>query len=129
MTGSRKAARVRAMIVLVAALAVGGVVSAAANDSGRAETGRVETTAWANSGSRSLFQASCGSCHKLKDAGTKGTAGPNLDKRFEDVSPKKIKRITKRAIVNGDESMPAGILTGRKAKKVAEYVAAVAGRK
>ena len=118
------AARTPAIAIAVTMLAAGGVAVAAG------DSGHTQTTAWArSSNARSLFQANCGSCHKLRDAGTKGTAGPNLDKRFEDARPKKIKRITKRAIINGDESMPAGILTGRKAKTVAEYVAAVAGRK
>lgn len=124
MIRSRKAARAWAMAVLVATLAGGGVVTAAVGDSER-----TQANAWARSSARSLFQSNCGSCHKLKDAGTTGTAGPNLDKLFEGVRSRKIRRITKRATVNGDGSMPAGILTGRKARKVADYVAAVAGRR
>ena len=124
MSRSRMAASARIVGVLVAMLVCGGVVTAAAGDSER-----TQTTARASSTARSLFRSYCGSCHKLKAARTKGTAGPNLDKRFKHVRSRKIRRITLRAIVNGDGSMPAGILTGRSARKVADYVAAVAGRR
>jgi mono/diheme cytochrome c family protein len=124
MSRSRMAARAPIVALLVVTVVGVGVATAAA---GGPE--RTQTTAGASSTARSLFRAYCGSCHKLKAARTKGTAGPNLDKRFKHVRSSKIRRITLRAIVNGDGSMPAGILTGRRARKVADYVAAVAGRR
>jgi mono/diheme cytochrome c family protein len=124
MSRSRMAARAPIMALLVVTVVGVGVVTAAAGGSER-----TQTTARASSSARSLFRSNCGSCHKLKAARTKGTAGPNLDKRFKHVRSRKIRRITLRAIVNGDGSMPAGILTGRRARKLADYVAAVAGRR
>ncbi|MGI8606037.1 MAG: c-type cytochrome, partial [Gaiellaceae bacterium] len=34
------------------------------------------------SSGKQLFSAKCGSCHVLKDAGTQGVVGPNLDDAF-----------------------------------------------
>jgi len=65
----------------------------------------------------------CGSCHTLKDAGTTGTVGPNLD----DAKPSfdlVVERVT-----NGKSPMPAfkGQLTDQQIADVAEYVSSVAG--
>jgi len=65
----------------------------------------------------------CGSCHTLKDAGSSGTVGPNLDEAkpsFDLV----VERVT-----NGKSPMPAfkGQLTDQQIADVAEYVSSVAG--
>jgi mono/diheme cytochrome c family protein len=71
---------------------------------------------------RTTFKSTCGSCHTLKDAGTAGTVGPNLDQLKPDGA-----RVA-RQIAKGGQIMPAGLLKGQQAKDVAAYVAAVAGK-
>ena len=67
----------------------------------------------------------CGSCHTLADAGTNGKVGPVLDQ----LKPDKARVLN--AIKNGGTgsgTMPAGIVTGKEAAAVAEYVSSVAGK-
>jgi len=78
---------------------------------------------------KALFVANCGSCHQLRAAGTRGTAGPNLDRAFRGTKRTRIRRIVLRAIQRGEGAMPAGILTGVRAKQVAAYVARVSRRR
>lgn len=66
---------------------------------------------------RQLFVDSCGSCHVLSDAGTTGTVGPNLDQT--DMSADEVRT----QIEEGGGAMPADLLQGEDADKVAEYVA------
>jgi mono/diheme cytochrome c family protein len=68
------------------------------------------------------FAGTCGSCHTLADAGTKGTFGPNLD----ELKPDKARVL--QAIAQGPGGMPDGLLEGEAADEVGGYVAAVAGR-
>ena len=73
---------------------------------------------------KDLFAANCGSCHTLKDAGTHGNVGPNLDQlrpSFE---------IAQHQVINGGGAMPAfkGTLTPAQITAVAKYVSSVAGR-
>jgi mono/diheme cytochrome c family protein len=68
------------------------------------------------------FAGTCGSCHTLADAGTKGTFGPDLD----ELGPDKPRVL--HAIAAGPGGMPSGLLDGEQADAVASYVAAVAGR-
>ena len=67
------------------------------------------------------FAGTCGSCHTLADAGTKGTFGPNLD----DFKPDKARVLA--AIKEGPGGMPSGLLEGAKADEVATYVSSAAG--
>ena len=74
---------------------------------------------------KSVFpQAGCGSCHTLKDAGTTGTIGPNLDQLMP-----AFPRVQKQ-VINGGRIMPAfkGTLTDAQIAAVARYVAAHAGK-
>jgi sulfite dehydrogenase len=66
---------------------------------------------------RTLFVQSCGACHSLRDAGTKGTYGGDLER----LRPTKAQVLT--AIDDGKKQMPADLLTGRDADVVAAYVA------
>jgi mono/diheme cytochrome c family protein len=70
---------------------------------------------------KQLFVTTCGSCHQLSDAGTNGSVGPDLD----DEKPDKAKVL--KQIEEGGGVMPAGLLKGSDAEKVAEYVSSVAG--
>jgi cytochrome c6 len=73
---------------------------------------------------KQVFLANCGSCHTLKDAGTTGKVGPNLDQL------KPPKDVVVRQVTNGGAIMLAfkGKLTPEQIASVADYVSKVAGR-
>jgi mono/diheme cytochrome c family protein len=73
---------------------------------------------------RQVFEsAGCTSCHTLKDAGSTGTVGPNLD----DAKPSEDKVVER--VTNGKGVMPSfkGQLTPQEIAAVAAYVSSVAG--
>jgi mono/diheme cytochrome c family protein len=78
----------------------------------------------ANAQGKQVFTQSCGGCHTLKDAGTTGTVGPDLDQLTPD-EPRVQTQVT-----NGGGVMPAfkGQLTDAQIKAVSQYVASVAGK-
>jgi cbb3-type cytochrome c oxidase subunit III len=73
---------------------------------------------------KAIFKAECSSCHTLKDAGTTGTIGPNLD-QLKPPEP-----IVDRQVTNGGAVMPAfkGKLSPAQITAVAKYVSSVAGK-
>ncbi len=75
---------------------------------------------------RQLFAEKCATCHTLKDAGAVGKVGPDLDQ----LAP--AEALTLNAIQEGRAAgkgqMPAQLLEQDEAKKVAKYIAEVAGR-
>jgi cytochrome c oxidase subunit II len=89
----------------------------------------------ANQG-RKLFltEGQCGSCHTMKDAGSSGKIGPNLDEAFhqsrvegyEDSAIKNVVLDQIRFPTTGS-GMPADLLTGDDAVDVAAYVGRCAG--
>jgi len=72
---------------------------------------------------KDIFTANCGSCHTLKDAGTTGNVGPNLDQLKPSLA------IVQKQVTNGGGAMPAfkGTLTAAQIMAVAKYVSSVAG--
>ena len=72
---------------------------------------------------KAAFTATCGGCHKLKDAGTSGNVGPDLDS----LAPLTAERVAQQIEVGGGP-MPPKLLTGADAANVAAYVASVAGK-
>lgn len=97
--------------------------SAATGSTAQSSTGT--TTGGAASyppAAKAKFASTCGGCHTLADAGTKGAVGPNLD----DLKPDEA--TVEHQIANGGGAMPPKLLTGQDAKDVAAYVAAVAGK-
>lgn len=71
------------------------------------------------------FKTTCGGCHTLAAAGTSGTSGPNLDQIKPDDA------LVHQAIANGGSgtgAMPKGLLSGKQADAVAEFVAEYAGQ-
>lgn len=89
---------------------------------------------------RQLFNAKCGTCHTMAQAGSQGNQGPNLDGAFkaarqagmDEETVKGIVRYTiqhPRPSVEGypGVSMPADIVTGNDLEDVAAYVARYAG--
>jgi mono/diheme cytochrome c family protein len=88
---------------------------------------------------KELFVKNCGSCHTLRDAGTTGTIGPDLDyafvqSRIDGLGDDTILQVVRAQIAypvtkpsTGAPGMPANILEGEQADDVATYVASVAG--
>jgi mono/diheme cytochrome c family protein len=81
--------------------------------------------AWGAGVEGGVFTTNCGSCHTLKEAGTSGEVGPNLD----ELEPSEA--TVEHQVINGGGSMPAfgneGILKPNEIKAVATYVSSVAG--
>ena len=73
---------------------------------------------------KSIFTANCGTCHTLKDAGTNGKVGPNLDQL------KPAKERVARQVTNGGAIMPPfkDKLSAAQIQAVAAYVSSVAGK-
>ena len=73
---------------------------------------------------KQIFITKCGGCHTLKDAGTTGTQGPNLDLLKPPFA------IVKNQVIKGGGIMPAfkGVLTDAQINAVAKYVADHAGK-
>ncbi len=71
-----------------------------------------------------LVKAGCGGCHTLKDAGSTGTVGPNLDQLKPD------DKTVEHQVENGGGPMPAfkKTLTPAQIAAVAAYVSSVAGK-
>ena len=94
-----------------------------------ASTATATTTSGGSSGAdlaagKTAFTATCGGCHALKDAGTSGQVGPNLDQ----LGTLTVALIAHQIEVGGGP-MPPKLLTGADAANVAAYVASVAGKK
>jgi cbb3-type cytochrome c oxidase subunit III len=86
--------------------------------------GFVEAEAVSGTSGKQIFITKCGGCHTLKDAGTTGTQGPNLD-LLKPPFPR-----VKKQVINGGGIMPAfkGTLTDAQINAVAKYVAEHAGK-
>jgi plastocyanin len=87
---------------------------------------------------KKAFVKSCGSCHVLNRAGTKGNTGPDLDNAFRVALSEGFGRDTVRGLVyrqilhparlskDNPVYMPPSLVEGKLAKDVAAYVASVA---
>src|SRR4051812_18609732 len=82
-----------------------------------------------------IGKATCGSCHTLQRAGTKGSQGPNLDAAFANsrgngFGDSVIAGVVKDQIAHPRRGsiMPAGLVKGDDARDVAAYVGSVAGK-
>jgi mono/diheme cytochrome c family protein len=75
-------------------------------------------------GKKVFATAGCGGCHTLKDAGTTGNVGPNLDQL------KPTEAIVQHQVEVGGGAMPSfkGQLSDAEIKAVAKYVSSVAGK-
>jgi mono/diheme cytochrome c family protein len=77
-----------------------------------------------------VAEARCGSCHTLKDAGSRGTVGPNLDDAFMRAKEEEFKTSAIQNVVldqirypTTGSGMPANLVKGQDADDVAAYVA------
>jgi mono/diheme cytochrome c family protein len=75
---------------------------------------------------KTLFRATCASCHTLAAVNARGVTGPDLDR---------IGTMTTARVLNaikiggtGQDRMPSGLLQGTNAQAAAAFVAAVAGK-
>ena len=88
-------------------------------------TGSTTTTSSAAPDGKAVFMsAGCGGCHTLKDAGTSGTVGPDLDQL------KPSESTVEHQVETGGGVMPSfkGQLTPAEIAAVAKYVSSVAGK-
>lgn len=106
-------------------IAIPAVVMAANGDNDQRARGGVELTPDQADGRR-LFTYNCGTCHTMKSASTSGRVGPNLD----ELRPPKALTLDaiEKGRARGQGQMPAELLVGEEAKKVASYIEASAGR-
>ena len=98
-----------------------GTTAASTSSSSTTSTSSSTTPAYPAS-AKATFTTTCGGCHTLANAGTKGTVGPNLDQLKPSLS------IVEHQIMVGGGPMPAGLLKGQSLTDVAEYVSSVAGK-
>lgn len=73
---------------------------------------------------KELFGHACGSCHTLAAAGATAGIGPNLD----EARPTRERVLNQIRTGSLSGAMPANLLTGDAAERVASYVAQNAGR-
>jgi mono/diheme cytochrome c family protein len=102
-----------------------GVTAATTTPAAPATTTTSSTTTSAASPGKQVFvSAGCGACHTLKDAGSTGTTGPNLDQLKPAASA------VARQVTVGGGPMPAfkGRLSDAQIQAVAAYVSSVAGK-
>jgi len=72
---------------------------------------------------RELFAHACGMCHTLRASGMRGMFGPDLDKTRP--SEARVRRMIRTGSIDG--VMQPDLLRGAEARRVAAYVARVAG--
>ena len=98
---------------------VAAFVAASAGVQGFAESQLISGT-----NGKQIFQKKCAGCHTLKDAGTTGTIGPNLDQLRPAFA------IVQKQVTNGGAKMPAfkAVLMKAQIDAVAKYVSAHAGK-
>jgi mono/diheme cytochrome c family protein len=128
MTGGRRSFPI---IILVIYLALGIAVPAAVIASrGQAEGGvghlrNVEASKKLEEG-KTLFIATCKSCHTLAAVQAHGITGPNLD-QLGGVDKQRVLNAIKNG-GTGQGRMPKGLLQGEDAQNVATFVSTVAGQ-
>jgi mono/diheme cytochrome c family protein len=114
-----------ALVIGLGAAACGGDDDGTATDTTTDTTTPDETTTEDESfaAGRSVFVASCGSCHTLSEAGTSGVIGPGLDGVSLSVDE------VETQVRNGGGAMPAfeGDLTDEEIENVSAYVVEAGG--
>ena len=75
---------------------------------------------------RTLFARNCATCHTLRASNSAGKIGPNLDVLQPPAAL--VSNAIQLGRAQGNGNMPALLLSGKDAKNVANYIAAVAGR-
>jgi cytochrome c oxidase subunit 2 len=117
----------RAALCSVIATALGAVAVSGCGGTGVPSAATVDLA-----NGKKQFVANCGTCHKLADAGTQGTIGPDLDSayvgdRLIGMKDSSFEALVRQQIELADPPMPRDIVKGSDAADVAAYVASVAG--
>lgn len=109
----------RRIIAMIGTLVVAGLVAAAIAMTATAAAPKPKVDPGLK-----VFKGSCGKCHILAIAKTKGSSGPNLD----DITLTKVRVVTQ--VTNGGHFMPAfrGVLTPKQITDVAVFVSKNAGK-
>jgi mono/diheme cytochrome c family protein len=111
----------RRLIACTTAAALAIVAAGCGGASSDKTTTHAQLTAEQQRG-KEIFIRSCGSCHKLSDAGTQGIVGKNLDETKPSYAT------VLRTLAVPPKNMPSRLVTNAAdAKAVAAYVAAVTG--
>lgn len=125
MHGPRRSIQALAAIAAAAAL----VVAAAGCGTGE------KPADLANGKELFVGKGTCGACHTMRRAGTKGSQGPNLDSAFgpsrqDGLGDTTVEGVVRDQIANVRRGsvMPADLVKGDDARDVAAYVALVAGQ-
>jgi mono/diheme cytochrome c family protein len=125
-------------VVVVALAAVSGVRSgretgqpsggspATTTDGGRAAAPTAADRGDSGEPPEQLFAHTCGTCHTLRAAGVRGVVGPDLD-RAGGLTAERVRTMIRTGTL--DSGMPANLLVGDDADRVARYVASAAGRR
>jgi mono/diheme cytochrome c family protein len=113
-----------ALALLLAACGGGGGSGSSSGASSAPASSSSGGTQDASADGKQVFSQNCGGCHTLKDAGTSGSVGPDLD----ELKPPKATVV--RQVDNGGGPMPAfkGKLSDAQIDAVATYVSSVAGQ-
>jgi cytochrome c551 len=117
-----------AILVIYLGIGVGvPVVIAAERPVAQGATSRLETKDSSSSlqSGKALFRNTCASCHTLAAINARGVTGPDLD-RIGKMTPARVLNAIKIG-GTGQGRMPSGLLQGKFAQEVADYVSAVAG--
>jgi mono/diheme cytochrome c family protein len=112
------------LALLLAACGGGGGGSSSSGGGSSSAGGSSGGSTNASAAGKTVFTTNCKGCHTLKDAGSTGSIGPNLD----DLQPDKATVV--RQVDNGGGPMPAfkGKLSTTQINDVATYVSSVAGK-
>ena len=128
LTGGRRAFKVVIPLLYVAlGVAVPAVVIASNDESeGGTEQLAARDSSEHEEEGKDLFRQNCASCHSLAAVNARGNTGPSLD----DVGRLTEERVLKAIEIGGTGKgrMPAGLLQGADAEKVAAYLVATAGK-
>jgi mono/diheme cytochrome c family protein len=137
---TRRANRLVAFVFAFLLIGFGIVIPAAVlignNHNASAQVGGIKLTSNERAG-RELFGQHCGVCHTLAASNSVGKVGPNLDELRPQASLV-LHTVNNGCLPNapsgsaqqclGDGVMPSGIVQGRQAQQVADFVARVAGQ-
>jgi mono/diheme cytochrome c family protein len=124
--GRRMAFAITGVVILAFGAGIPAAVIARNNiHQSKQATGGVDLSSFEQDG-RAIFARNCSTCHTLKAANAVGRVGPNLDA----IRPPKalVLNAIKLGRARGTGQMPADLVDGQDAQKVAAFVAATAGR-
>jgi mono/diheme cytochrome c family protein len=119
------------VIYLGIGIAVPAIILSARTDA-QGATSQLQTKSASNEiqKGKTLFRATCASCHTLAAVNARGVTGPDLDRIGLSATQASIKRVENAIRIGGtgQNRMPSGLLEGANAQAVATFVTSVAGK-